>query len=89
MTALLPRTVVLVWGFLMVATALSWWLGTDHGVGDARTAGTLVLVIAFVKALFVVTHFMELRQAPAVLQAIVGGVLATCLLGLVGIFLWG
>jgi hypothetical protein len=78
----LARTAVTpVWAGLMLATAWSWWLGTDHALGiDDREATTaLIVLVAFIKVRFVGAYFMELRHAPPALRlAFDGWVLATC-----------
>ena len=65
-----------VWLLLMLATALSWWFGTNHAPDASqhllRTTFMLVL-IAFVKVSFVIMYFMEVRTAPWALRMI-GGV---------------
>ncbi|ALL79386.1 hypothetical protein AD006_29345 (plasmid) [Pseudonocardia sp. EC080610-09] len=71
MTAVLRSRPVVVWGALLLATVVSWWLGTDHGVegpfGSRITFG-LVLLVAFVKIRLVGLDFMELRTAPRLLR---------------------
>jgi apolipoprotein N-acyltransferase len=67
MRELVPTRVFVVWAAMIVATAASWWLGTDHPLdGDVRRhiGSTLVLVIAFVKVRYIGLYFMELRSAP-------------------------
>ena len=74
---------VLAWALLMLATAVSWWLGSDHGlVGDAAgLAVAIIAVVAFVKVYLVGMYFMELRHAPRVLRlAFNAWVVLTCLL---------
>ena len=60
--------VLAVWVALVALTLGSWWVGGDHGIGSARVAGAVVLVVAFVKLRFVGLHFMELRSAPRVMR---------------------
>lgn len=55
-----------VWVLLLLATILSWWLGSDGSAADPNghmPATVAVLVIAFVKVRFVVWYFMEARNA--------------------------
>jgi heme/copper-type cytochrome/quinol oxidase subunit 4 len=69
----LVRTAVTpVWFFLVLATAVSWWLGADQGLGaDAHEIATvLVICVAFIKVGFVGMYFMELRHAPRALRLI-------------------
>jgi heme/copper-type cytochrome/quinol oxidase subunit 4 len=70
---LLRGRITAVWGVLIALTLLSWWMGTDHGVGDAQTASVLVLLVAFLKVRFVGLYFMELRSAPLPLRALFEG----------------
>lgn len=60
-----------IWVLLMIATALSWWLGTGHRVAEtpgnpAAWAG--LMLIAFVKVRWILMDFMELRTAPLLLR---------------------
>lgn len=60
------------WLFLVTATVVSWAVGTNHGwVDDDSAAGVIVLVVAFVKVRFVGLYFMELKQAPLPLRALI------------------
>jgi hypothetical protein len=71
--ALLRTRVTVIWLVLIGATLLSWWLGTDHGIGaggDHRSAGVVILAVAFFKARLVGLYFMDLRGAPIVLRAV-------------------
>ena len=54
----------------MMATALSWWLGTDSlFIGRSILAiSTGLTVIAFLKVRFVIHYFMEIRYAPLALR---------------------
>lgn len=76
--SLLKSRISLVWLLLIVATLISWWIGTDHGV-HPHLATTIVLVVAFVKVRFVGLYFMELRDAPVRLRlALEGWCLIVC-----------
>jgi hypothetical protein len=59
-----------VWGLLIGATLLSWWMGT-HELGLAGGGGALIILVAFVKVRLVAGYFMELRDAPTALRAVV------------------
>lgn len=85
---LLRSSATVVWLFLVAATVVSWALGTDHGfVEDTTAASTIVLVVAFVKVRFVGLYFMELKDAPLPLRALLEiWCLAVCALTL-GFFL--
>lgn len=77
------------WGLLMLATALSWWLGTDHGLpmGGKALAMSVIAVVAFVKVYLVSMYFMELRHAPRILKhSFNGWTVLTCAL-VVGLYL--
>ena len=64
MTLLLWSRTTLIWGLLVVATALSWGAGHGIGISDARIAAVVILLVTFVKVRFVMFEFMELRDAP-------------------------
>jgi caa(3)-type oxidase subunit IV len=59
------------WVVLIVATAITWYLG------EVGAAGTLSIVamlgIAFVKGRLVILDFMELRNAPVLWRALLEG----------------
>ena len=56
----------IVWGVLILATLLSWYLGDGHGATTfAAVAG---IVTAFLKVALIGDHFMELRGAPPQLR---------------------
>lgn len=74
MTRPAPRAtlsaLVYVWAGLLVATVLSYWLGTDHVIGSTTpTYSVLIVLVAFVKVRFIGLYFMELRSAPRLLRA--------------------
>ncbi|MFI5623286.1 cytochrome C oxidase subunit IV family protein [Nocardioides sp. NPDC051685] len=61
-----------VWILLVLATVVSWALGTDHGfVEGAKSASLIVMVLAFVKVRFVGLYFMELKDAPLPLRILI------------------
>jgi heme/copper-type cytochrome/quinol oxidase subunit 4 len=70
LATLLRSPITLVWFFLVAATAVSWYLGTDHAVDNEDAASAAVLIVAFVKVRFVGMYFMELRHAPTPLRLI-------------------
>ena len=73
MTTLLRHPATPIGVLLMVATSLSWWLGTGSSIESAldyRYVSTTLLLIAFVKVRFVIRHFMEVRTAPLALRLI-------------------
>jgi hypothetical protein len=69
------RRITGVWLLLLALTAFSWWLGGDGPRGGGwlahrpRTAGVVILVLAFVKIRFVILDFMEVRNAPIAMRA--------------------
>lgn len=62
-----------VWAVLVAATAISWFVGDDHGVGTGDAAAWAVIAIAFAKVWLVGMHFMELRHAPRLLRRLFEG----------------
>lgn len=68
---LLHGKTTLVWLFLVVATIVSWQVGT-HG-GSAEVSTTIVMAVAFVKIRFVGLWFMELKDAPLPLRGLFEG----------------
>lgn len=73
MTDLFKSKVFLVWLFLCVATAISWWLGTgsfDPNNPDRSFATISLMIVAFIKVRFVGIHFMELGHAPQPLRGL-------------------
>ena len=75
-----------VWIVLVVATMVSWAVGSDHDTGSA--IAVFVLGVAMFKVRFVGLDFMELRQAPPLLRGIfeVYCVVLWCVLA--GMYLW-
>lgn len=72
MTRQLIRTrATVVWIVLVLATLVSWALGTDHGFAHSSQefASIALLVIAFIKVRFIGLYFMELKDSPAPLRA--------------------
>lgn len=69
---LLRSTATVVWFFLIAATVVSWALGTDHGFVDDHTVASItILVVAFVKVRFIGLYFMDLKDAPLLLRALI------------------
>lgn len=79
-----------IWGLLIAATLLSWWLGVHElgfVSGPLGGAGTVIILVAFIKVRFVGMYFMELLEAPTPLRVlmdayclVVGGILIGLLL---------
>jgi heme/copper-type cytochrome/quinol oxidase subunit 4 len=83
-----PTAPVIVWVGLIVATLLSYWLGSDHGLSSAEARTLIIFVVAFVKVRFVGLYFMELRQAPVALRSLFEGWCVVVCLLLAGLYLW-
>lgn len=75
MTTLLRTPASVVWLVLVAATAFSWSLGTEHGLGsDAQELASIaILAVAFIKVRFIGLYFMELRESPVVLRGLFEG----------------
>jgi hypothetical protein len=65
-----PRRVTVVFAGLVVATCITWWLGSVSSLtgGALGLAATLTILIAFAKIYFIGRDFMELRLAPRALR---------------------
>ena len=63
-----------IWAILLVATAITYWLGESGLSGRAGMAPVLVMFgLAFVKGFLVIYDFMGLRHAPKLwLRLLVG-----------------
>ena len=86
MNALFQSFATLVWVVLMLATGLSWWLGTHQGSGSATI---VLMLVAFLKVRLIIMHFMEVRGAPLPLRLICEGwVIVTCS-AVLGLYLFG
>jgi hypothetical protein len=69
-----PRRVTLVFAGLVVATCVTWWLGSESSLtgGGFELSATLTILITFTKIFFIGRDFMELRAAPFALRAVFG-----------------
>lgn len=79
------RAAFAVWAFLLVATAITWWLG-DHGMAGQGVVIT-IMVLALIKGLGVALEFMELKGAPPLWRRVVLGWLLT-VTGLILLTYW-
>jgi hypothetical protein len=86
LTALLKTRTTAVWLVLIVATLVSWRIGTDRGL-HASLATAVVLIVAFVKVRFVGVYFMELRDAPVWLRTVFEGYCLVVCTGLIVMYL--
>lgn len=59
------------WLVLMIATAITWYLGEVGAAGTGAIFG--MLLIAFVKGRLVILDFMELRNAPRMWRLLLEG----------------
>jgi Prokaryotic Cytochrome C oxidase subunit IV len=71
MNRLVPTRVTAVFASLVIATCVTWWLGSQHShTGQGlRIAVVMTVSIAFAKIYFIGQDFMELRHAPRGLRA--------------------
>jgi len=86
MTVIKRNDILLTWALLVALTAVSWWLGADHGMAIAA-ATVVILVLAFVKVMVIGYSFMELRHSAPVLRVAFFGLAALICTILVGIYL--
>lgn len=75
-----------VWMFLVAATVLTAVLGLEQH-GGSTAVGLVLLAIAFVKIRLVALHFMEIREAPLALRALVEAYVGVTFVALVAIYL--
>jgi hypothetical protein len=70
-----PARTTAIWLILILASFLTWWLGTNDSRDELieRAMIAAVVVIAFLKAYLVGMEFMEVRGAPAVLRGLLTG----------------
>ncbi len=71
---MLQLSVNRVWGLLLLATAVTWWLSESGQVGSGGMAPVLVIFgLSLAKGLGVIDDFMGLRHAPALWRRMVVG----------------
>lgn len=75
------------WVVLILATVVSWTLGTQHGFNNYTLASVAILLIAFIKVRLVGLYFMELREAPTVLRGLFEAYCVVVCVVVVGTFL--
>jgi Prokaryotic Cytochrome C oxidase subunit IV len=75
MTSLIRDPLTIVWALLTTVTLASWLIARDGGSSHQinTTVTLVVLLIAAIKALLVIWHFMEVRRAPVWLKATTSG----------------
>lgn len=63
-----------IWAILLVATAVTYWLGESGLAGHAGMAPILIMfALAFIKGLLVILDFMGLRHAPQLWRRLLVG----------------
>jgi hypothetical protein len=72
---------------LVIATLISWWLGTDHGLHNKDAACAILLSMAIGKVYLIGSEFMELRQADLRLRRGFQAYCAILAVGLIGMLL--
>jgi hypothetical protein len=71
MNAFLSNSANRGWLILLVATAVTWYLGESGAAGIAAIIA--MLLIAFVKGRLIILDFMELRGAPVMWRLLLEG----------------
>jgi hypothetical protein len=71
-SATVPDRVTAVFAGLVVATCVTWWLGSESSLTGGRfeLAAVLTISIACTKIFYIGADFVELRAAPAVLRTV-------------------
>ncbi len=75
-----------IWLLLMLATAVSWWLGGGASTLAPRHATAGILLMAAIKVRFVILDFMEVRSAPLPLRLALEAWVALVLVALLAMF---
>ena len=75
-----------VWIVLVVATVVSWAVGSEHATGSA--IALVVLGVAAVKVRLVGLDFMELRRAPLILRGVFEAYCVVLWGVLAGMYIW-
>lgn len=88
MATLLRTRATAVWAILVLATVVSWTLGTHHVFNNFTAASVVILLIAFIKVRLVGLYFMELRTAPAALRILFEAYCAVVCTVVVTVFLF-
>lgn len=71
---MLKLSVNRIWALLLLATAITWWLGESGQVGAAGMLPVLAIFgLSLLKGLWVIYDFMALRHAPAFWRYLVVG----------------
>jgi heme/copper-type cytochrome/quinol oxidase subunit 4 len=83
MRQLCLQPVTLVWALLVLATGFSWW-SANGGAMSSVEATSIVMVVAAVKARFVILDFMDLKRAPLSWRLLFEGWVALCAVVILG-----
>ena len=86
LSKLLRARSTVVWAGLVIATLVSWVVGSDHRTGSL--VALVVLAVAMIKVRFVGLDFMELRRAPLLLRAAFECYCVVLWCVLAGMYLW-
>lgn len=83
------RRIHLIWALLLLATALTWWLGESGSAVRAEfVSAIIVLGLAVFKGYLIAMDYMELRHAPRLWRALVLGWLVVVALALIAVSGW-
>ncbi|MCE1251467.1 MAG: cytochrome C oxidase subunit IV family protein [Comamonadaceae bacterium] len=83
------RRINTIWVLLLLATALTWWLGeSGNAVRAEFVSAAIVLGLAAFKGYLIAMDYMELRHAPRLWRGLVLGWLLVVALALIGVSFW-
>lgn len=84
---LLRDRISAVWAVLVLATVVSFTVGSEDGRGMHAWASAVIIVIAMLKVRLVGLYFMELRDAPTILRGLFETYCLLACVELLGLFL--
>ena len=88
--SLLMHPATFVWLGLVIATGISWKMGTRVAAdGDYRFITALLFVVALLKVRFVIRHFMEVGHAGRVLKGLTDAWAVLVLCAILGLYWQG
>ena len=83
------RRINVIWAILLLATALTWWLGESGSATRAELdSAAIVLGLSALKGALIVLDYMELRHAPALWRRLLLGWLAVVVVLLLAASAW-